>query len=75
MKILIAGGSGFVGANLAKALSEKYSLTLLSRTKQNIKGYQNTIVWQDLNEYNISNFDIVINLCGYNIGRNAGVIK
>ncbi|QLE78973.1 TIGR01777 family protein [Francisella sp. Scap27] len=69
MKILIAGGSGFVGANLAKALSEKYSLTLLSRTKQNIKGYQNTIVWQDLNEYNISNFDIVINLCGYNIGE------
>ncbi|AXA33243.1 TIGR01777 family oxidoreductase [Francisella adeliensis] len=69
MKILIAGGSGFVGANLAKALSEKYSLTLLSRTKQNIKGYQNTIVWQDLNEYNISNFDIVINLCGYSIGE------
>ena len=41
MKILIAGGSGFVGSNLAKYLKKtnKYHLTLLTRDK--VKHSQN----------------------------------
>jgi len=69
MKILIAGGSGFVGTNLAKHLSKKYSITLLSRTKKSLADFEETITWDELNETTISNFDIVINLCGYNIGQ------
>lgn len=69
MKILIAGGSGFVGTNLAKHLSKKHSITLLSRTKKHLADFEETITWDELNETTISNFDIVINLCGYNIGQ------
>lgn len=70
MNILIAGGSGFVGISLAKTLSKKHKLTLLTRTKKNVEaGYQAIITWQDLDETNISGYDIVINLCGYNIGQ------
>ena len=69
MKILIAGGSGFVGTNLAKHLSQKHSLTLLSRSSKQIESFEQTITWDELNESTIAKFDIVINLCGYNIGQ------
>ncbi len=70
MKILIAGGSGFVGRNLAKSLSQKYDITLLSRSDKEIGcGYKKYITWSNINEGVISEYDIVINLCGYNIGQ------
>ncbi|MFT4694503.1 MAG: hypothetical protein ACI8TE_001419 [Francisella sp.] len=69
MNILIAGGSGFVGVNLAKHLSQQHNLTLLSRSNKKLVNYQNTITWSELNTNNISDYDIIINLCGYNIGQ------
>ena len=70
MNILVAGGSGFVGTGLGKYLAIKYKLTLLSRTKRLDKGsYTNVITWDELSATNISDYDIVINLCGYSIGQ------
>ncbi|MCF6766549.1 TIGR01777 family oxidoreductase [Thiotrichales bacterium 19S3-7] len=70
MKILIAGGSGFIGRRLANCLSENHELTLLSREKQkNIEGYNAVLTWDELDEALISQFDIVINLCGYGIAE------
>ncbi|TNF68342.1 MAG: TIGR01777 family protein [Gammaproteobacteria bacterium] len=70
MKILIAGGSGFVGCTLAKFLSQWHELTLLSRKKQkDLEGYTAVLIWDELNESNISQFDLVINLCGYGIAE------
>ena len=70
MNILIAGGSGFVGTALGKHLSTKHELTLLSRTKKADKtGYSHTITWDELNASNIGKYEIIINLCGYNIGQ------
>jgi len=69
MNILIAGGSGFVGVNLAKHLSQQHNLTLLSRSNKKLVNYENTITWDELNSHNIDNYEIIINLCGYNIGQ------
>lgn len=70
MKILVAGGSGFVGRELSKYLSQTNHLTLLTRSdKAELGDYHNLITWTDLNEEKISEYEIVINLCGYNIGQ------
>lgn len=70
MKILIAGGSGFVGRGLSKHLSRNHQLTLLSRSNKSELGFFDDLVtWVELAEDSIAKYDIVINLCGYNIGE------
>ena len=68
MNILIAGGSGFIGKSLANILSANHDLTLLSRSSNLVNSaYKSVLIWENLNENVISQFDIIINLCGYNI--------
>lgn len=68
MKIMIAGGSGFIGSALSEALSSDFDLTLLSRSKDTSLGcYKKRLTWQELNAQNISDYAVIINLCGYNI--------
>lgn len=70
MKILVAGGSGFVGRGLSNYLSKDYHLTLLSRSNKTELGFFNDLItWSDLKEDAIIDYDVVINLCGYNIGE------
>ena len=68
MNILIAGGSGFIGKYLSNILSANHDLTLLSRSSNLVNSaYKSFLIWENLNENVISQFDIIINLCGYNI--------
>lgn len=80
MKILIAGGSGFVGRYLIKQLLQQgHEITLLTRqpnyTLENVTVYQ----WdgQSISTKLENDFDVVINLCGYNIAakRWSPVVK
>ncbi|WP_151193984.1 TIGR01777 family oxidoreductase [Cysteiniphilum sp. JM-1] len=70
MKILLAGGSGFIGQNLVHHLKKRgYWVSLLSRQMQTIEGFDECITWQNLTTIKITQFDVVINLCGFGIGE------
>lgn len=69
MKVLVAGGSGFIGSALAKQLYKKeYTVFLLTRNKslKKPKHYSQIITWDELHKCH-NDFDVIINLCGYNI--------
>jgi uncharacterized protein (TIGR01777 family) len=80
MKILISGGTGFVGQALVNKLSQSHELYLLVRTvdkaktlfKKNTENIK-TIEWKDYyHEVDLSSygtFDAAINLIGENIGQ------
>ena len=73
MKILIAGGTGFIGKHLISALlKEENELFVLGRNKEKINrlfnNKVNSLNWSELNNYGPDNFDAVINLTGHNIG-------
>jgi hypothetical protein len=70
MKVLIAGGTGFVGRNLARYLKDKgCHLTLLTRRhKQHLDNYDSVVTWDNL-EVIDNDFGIIINLCGYGISE------
>ncbi|MDE5007158.1 epimerase, partial [Francisella tularensis subsp. holarctica] len=59
-----------VGRELSKYLSSRHHLTLLTRvSNQNLGDSKELITWQQLTEDNIVKYDIIINVCGYNIGQ------
>lgn len=75
MEILIAGASGFIGSALVKKLQIKHSLTLVGRNLNKLKQQfsshaENSYVlktWEELSSLNALNYDVIINLSGYNI--------
>ena len=70
MKILLAGGSGFIGQNFVRHLKKQgYWVALLSRQMQTIDGFDECITWQDITTAKIIQFNVVINLSGFGIGE------
>lgn len=72
MNILIAGASGFIGRQLVKALQPHHKLTVLGRNRTLLEKLyiQNLSIcsWDSLSELNANHYDVIINLCGQNIG-------
>lgn len=64
MKILVAGGTGFIGSVLVPLLKQQHQVTVLGRYFVNQK---DTLNWQDL--HFVDGYDVVINLAGENIGE------
>jgi uncharacterized protein (TIGR01777 family) len=73
MNILIAGASGFVGTELVNALEPLHNLTVLGRSLDSLNhsfgANIHKTTWVDLNQLDAQQFDVVINLCGSNIGE------
>lgn len=71
MNILIAGASGFIGRRLVEALLPTHTISVLGRKKSLLeRTFANPIqkvTWEELPQLNATQFDAVINLCGYNI--------
>lgn len=71
MNILIAGGSGFIGTHLVQSLPRSYTITVLGRDAKTIEDqfdpHVKALSWDALAEEDASQYDIVVNLCGYNI--------
>ena len=71
MNILIAGASGFIGAELVKALEPEHTITVLGRDAHTLqKRFSKNIsikTWEQLLQLDATNYDVVINLCGHNI--------
>lgn len=72
MSILVAGGTGFIGNELVKALiNQGNAVTLLGRSKAKIESFfgprVKALEWSNLNAANPDEFTAVINLCGRSI--------
>lgn len=71
MNFLIAGGTGFIGQNLIDSLPEENKITVVGRDKEKIKKIFAYKVqahnWQELDTLDAQQFDVIINLSGYNI--------
>ncbi len=71
MNILIAGASGFIGAELVKALEPEHNITVLGRDVHTLqKRFSKNIsmnTWEQLPQLDATSYDVVINLCGHNI--------
>lgn len=77
-KILIAGGTGFVGKHLISFLVERgYFIHVLTRkpssnSLENIRFFQWDIEKQYIDKKAFEGVSILINLSGANIGKNGG---
>ena len=68
MKILIAGGGGFIGTYLTKFLiQEGHNVTILTRSPKKVSKKINTLQWNGTTLETDQRFDVIINLCGQNI--------
>jgi len=71
MKIVISGGTGFLGSALTKALVDKgYHVVVLTRDPAKASGFGNSVSyasWADVNEV-VANSTAVINLAGESLG-------
>lgn len=72
MNILIAGGSGFIGRHLIAVLKDEHNITVLGRDDAKlIKLFPpsiKTLNWSQLSTTDAKSFDLIINLCGFNVG-------
>lgn len=72
MNLLIAGGSGFIGSSLVKALLPNHTITVLGRDQTRLQHHFPESVkicdWEHLDNLDAQTYDVVINLCGHNIG-------
>jgi len=72
-KILIAGGSGFVGEHLRRFFVSKYYEVYILSTQRNLASQSHVIYWnpyqRDIEWKESILFDAVINLAGANIGQ------
>lgn len=80
MKILIAGGTGFVGQHLIPALlKEHHQITVVGRDSKKIQAIFNQTVtalpWEQLNTQSPDDYAAVINLTGENIGAHRWTEK
>ena len=70
-KVLIAGGSGFVGQALAKQLqSSGYAISILTRTPAKTQAklpFAQVLSWEQLAANHQADFDAVVNLAGASI--------
>ena len=65
MKIVVTGGSGFIGTNLIKSIKNKHEITVLDINPpklENISFVEGNITDQKFVEESIKDFDIVIHL-------------
>jgi uncharacterized protein len=73
MKILIAGGTGFVGRHLIPHLNKRHEIFVIGRDKNKIKKhFANKVMayeWDSLTSINPNDVDVIINLCGKNIAN------
>lgn len=68
MKIIIAGGSGFIGKHLYHTLNQQgHEVTILSRSPKNLPADINTKIWNGTTLTLSETPDVIINLCGENI--------
>jgi uncharacterized protein (TIGR01777 family) len=69
MRILVAGGSGFIGTALVQRLSLSHSVTLLSRGPSRSGSGPAVVSWSDPRwRDEVGAADVVVNLAGENIG-------
>ncbi|HKO02332.1 MAG TPA: NAD-dependent epimerase/dehydratase family protein, partial [Thermoanaerobaculia bacterium] len=72
MKIVIAGGSGFIGEPLVRALSSRGDVAVLSRNPSKVKAGRG-VAWNPREaggawREDVANADVVVNLAGENVG-------
>ncbi len=74
MKIIVSGGTGFVGRNLIPALlHDGHKVAVVGRHNQKIEQIFPQVVshltWEQLDNYSPDDFDAIINLAGENIAQ------